>query len=395
MIELKGVSKRWKNFRIKNVDLSVKEGEYFVILGPSGAGKTLLLELIAGFHFPDEGRIFIDGRDMTFSPPEERGIGFIYQDYMLFPHLTVEGNIAFGLRAKFRCWRWRRQRCERLNERVREVLQLLGIEHLRWRYPETLSGGERQKVAIARALAIEPKILLLDEPLSALDMPTRDRLRDDLKILNRKKCITMIHVTHDRTEAAMLSDRIAVMMRGEIVQVGTPREIFSKPANAEIAEFVGIENILRGTIVNNRRGIAEIEVSPASPKNAATAEEATEAKLHIFAPSKYDSGTAVNLFIRPEDIVLLKSVHGKIECAGELSARNVIRSEIASITPAGSGIFSVRLRNGLVALLTANAFEELGLKEGDEVFAIFKATAVHTVTSVQAREAKTLPQNHL
>ena len=371
MIELRGVSRRWREFSIKNITLEVKKGEYFVILGPTGAGKTLLLELIAGFHFPEEGRILIDGKDMTFSPPEERNIGFIYQDYMLFPHLTVEKNIAFGLRARQR-GRFKRERREEIERKVKEVLRMLGIEHLAKRRPATLSGGEQQKVAIARALAIEPRILLLDEPLSALDMRTKEQLREDLRRLNRENGITMVHVTHDQTEAAMLSDRIAVMMRGRIVQIGTPREIFSRPASAEIAEFVGVENIFSGVVVRNEGGLAEIRIASAGLAGS----ETFSGSETIFAVSKYSEGTAVNVFVRPEDIILAKSIQ---DFGRSSSARNVIRCEVERITSMGSGLVRVRMRNGLVALVTAHAVEELGLKEGDEVFAIFKASAAHTI----------------
>jgi len=377
VIELRGVSKRWREFSIKNINLEVKKEEYFVILGPTGAGKTLLLELIAGFHFPDEGRILIDGEDMTFSPPEERNIGFIYQDYMLFPHLTVEKNIAFGLRARQRgrFKQEKRERREEIERKVKEVLQMLGIEHLARRRPATLSGGEQQKVAIARALAIEPRILLLDEPLSALDMRTKEQLREDLRRLNRENGITMVHVTHDQTEAAMLADRIAVMMRGRIVQIGTPREIFSRPASAEIAEFVGVENIFSGVVVRNEGGLAEIRIASAGLAGSAGSETFSGSET-IFAVSKYGEGTAVNVFVRPEDIILAKSIQ---DFGGSSSARNVIRCEIERITSMCSGLVRVRMRNGLVALVTAHAVEELGLKEGDEVFAIFKATAAHTI----------------
>ena len=379
MIELRGVSKRWREFSIKNITLEVKKGEHFVILGPTGAGKTLLLELIAGFHFPDEGRILIDGEDMTFSPPEEWNIGFIYQDYMLFPHLTVEKNIAFGLRARQR-GRFKRERREEIARKVGEVLQMLGIEHLAKRRPATLSGGEQQKVAIARALAIEPRILLLDEPLSALDMRTKEQLREDLRRLNRENGITMVHVTHDQTEAAMLADRIAVMMRGRIMQIGTPREIFSRPASAEIAEFVGVENIFSGVVVSNEGGLVEIRIASAGLAGlAGSAGSAGSAAFSgsesIFAVSKYGEGTAVNVFVRPEDIILAKSIQ---DFGGSSSARNVIRCEIERITSMGA-LVRVRMRNGLVALVTAHAVEELGLREGDEVFAIFKATAAHTI----------------
>ena len=254
MIGIKNLSKDWKEFSLKDINLEVKKGEYFVILGPTGAGKTLLLETIAGFYFPDSGGVWIEGQNVTNLPAERRGIGFIYQDYSLFPHLTVEENIEFGLKL-------RKSASQDTNrKRVKEIMDWLCISHLAHRYPATLSGGEQQKVAIARAIATEPSILLLDEPLAALDRRTSDYLREELKRVKLKSGIIMVHVTHDHTEAMVLADRIAVMMNGRIMQVGTPYEIFNKPQNEEIADFVGVENILSGVVRANNNGVAEIEV---------------------------------------------------------------------------------------------------------------------------------------
>ncbi len=349
MIEVKDVYKDWKDFSLEAINFEVKKGEYFVILGPTGAGKTLLLETLAGFYIPDRGGIWIEGRDVTIVPPEKRHIGFIYQDYSLFPHLNVEQNIDFGLKLK------KSSTGDTNRKRVGEIMDWLSISHLAHRYPATLSGGEQQKVAIARAIAIEPSILLLDEPLSALDLRTKDYLREELKRVKEDFGITMVHVTHDQTEALVLADRIAVMMRGRIMQVGTPYEIFNKPLNEELADFVGIENVLRGIVRNNDMGIAEIEVDTGGI---------------IFAVSEYRAG-AVKVFIRPEDIILSESKE-------DSSARNVMIGRINDLHDIGP-LTRVKLEIRLIALITKQSRESLGLRKGDEVYATFKATSVHVV----------------
>ncbi|MGB2727690.1 MAG: tungstate ABC transporter ATP-binding protein WtpC [Halobacteriota archaeon] len=349
MIEVKEVHKDWKEFSLKGINLEIKKEEYFVILGPTGAGKTLLLETIAGFHSPDSGEVRIDGHDVTNLPPERRRIGFIYQDYSLFPHFNVEQNIEFGLKL-------RKSASQDTNrKRLEEIMDWLDITHLAHRYPATLSGGEQQKIAIARAIAIEPSVLLLDEPLAALDLRTRDYLREELKRVKLELGITMLHVTHDQTEAMVLADRIAVMMKGRIMQVGTPYEIFNKPQNEEIADFVGVENILSGVVRSNENGVAEIVV---------------DTGYNIFAVSDYHAGT-VKSFIRPEDIILS-------EKREESSARNVISARIEGMSDMGP-LTRVRMDNSLVALITKQSRESLGLRKGDEVYATFKATSVHVV----------------
>ncbi|MEA2075458.1 MAG: tungstate ABC transporter ATP-binding protein WtpC [Euryarchaeota archaeon] len=352
MIEVRALYRDWKEFALKDINLAIEKGEYFVVLGPTGAGKTLLLETIAGFYFPDGGEIWIEGQNVTNLPPERRRIGFIYQDYSLFPHLNVEQNIEFGLKLK------KSASQDTNRKRVKEIMDWLSISHLAHRYPATLSGGEQQKVAIARAIAIEPSILLLDEPLSSLDLRTKDYLREELKRVKEEFDITMVHVTHDQTEALILADRIAVMMQGRIMQVGTPREIFNKPLNEELADFVGIENVLRGVVRNNVNGIAEIEVDTGGT---------------IFAVSEYRDGV-VKVFIRPEDIILSESI-------GDSSARNVITGRITGLHDMGP-LTRVKMdseRSELVALITKQSCEDIGLNEGNEVYATFKATSVHVV----------------
>lgn len=348
MIRIENISKDLGEFFLRDVTLDINEGEYFVILGPTGAGKTILLETIAGIYRPDKGRIILDNRDITHIPPRERNIGMVYQDYTLFPFLTVDENIGFGLKS-------RKTGKGEIKRKVDELANLLDISHLSHRYSVTLSGGEQQKVAIARAIAVEPSILLLDEPLSALDSRTRDYLRGELKRVKEEFGITMVHVTHDQTEALVLADRIAVMMDGRIMQVGTPHEIFNKPLNNDLADFVGVENILSGVVRNNEDGIAEIEVDTGDT---------------LFAVSEYPGG-AVKVFLRPEEIIL--SGH-----AGDSTARNVMKGRINELHDVGP-LTRVQMDTGLVALITKQSRESLGLQRGDEVYATFKATSVHVV----------------
>ncbi|NJE30455.1 ABC transporter ATP-binding protein [Thermococcus sp. 18S1] len=244
-VELKGVLKEWEDFRLEISELAVKDGEFLTLLGPSGCGKTTTLRMIAGFEKPERGEILFDGRRVNDLPPYERGIGIVFQDYALFPHMTVFKNIAFGLEMK------RLPRAE-IERRVRWALELAGLEGLEKRYPEQLSGGQQQRVALARALVVEPEVLLLDEPLSNLDAKIRERLRGEIKRIQRELGITTIYVTHDQEEAMAVSDRIAVMNVGHIEQVGKPLELYYRPKTEFVARFLGLSNILELKAENGR-----------------------------------------------------------------------------------------------------------------------------------------------
>ncbi|ODS09920.1 ABC transporter ATP-binding protein [Vibrio scophthalmi] len=237
-LSIEHVIKDYEEYRaLHGISLSIERGEFVCFLGPSGCGKTTLLNIVAGLHFPEQGKVCCLDEDITYLSPAKRKFGIVFQNYALFPNLTVAENITYGLRGK----EWSKARC---NERVEELLTLIGLPHIAFRYPVDLSGGQQQRVALARAIANNPRLLLLDEPLSALDAKVRVTLRDELKVLQRKLGITVIMVTHDQEEAMALADRIVVMNEGRIEQVGTPESLYLKPSNRFVGEFIGSMNML-------------------------------------------------------------------------------------------------------------------------------------------------------
>ncbi len=254
MLRLEDVGVRLGEFRLQEISLRVKPGTYLALLGPTGTGKTVLLETIAGIHKLSSGRIYIKDREVTRLTPEKRHLGIVYQDYALFPHLTVFQNIAFGLRLKGA------ERRE-INTTVKQMADFLEITHLLKRRPSRLSGGERQRVALARALVMEPYVLLLDEPLNALDRATRSRIQNELKRIHTELGVTIIHITHDLTEAFFLANHLAVMKDGRILQEGAPEEVCRHPGNRSVAELVGIENFIPATVDSTRVATALGEVN--------------------------------------------------------------------------------------------------------------------------------------
>ncbi|HHY46499.1 MAG TPA: ABC transporter ATP-binding protein [Firmicutes bacterium] len=251
-VRLEGVVKRFgETIAVNNVYLDIPKGSFTTLLGPSGCGKTTTLRMIAGFYDVDEGRIYIGDRMVNQIPPHLRNIGMVFQDYALFPHMTVFENVSYGLRI-------RRESRDRLAQKVREMLDFVGLSGLDKRYPNQLSGGQQQRVALARALATGPDVLLLDEPLSNLDAKLRVSVRRELREVQRRLGITVIYVTHDQDEALELSDSIAVMNKGIVVQVGTPWEIYFQPRSRFVADFVGAVNFLAGTVTRRLGTIAEV-----------------------------------------------------------------------------------------------------------------------------------------
>jgi len=252
-LEVKNLVKRFGTVAVvDDFSLEIQEGEFMSFLGGSGCGKTTTLRMIAGFEHPTEGSIRIGGAEVVTMPPNKRGVGMVFQNYALFPNMTVRRNIAFGLMVTG----WRSAEIEL---RVDEMLTLIHMKEFDSRYPHQLSGGQQQRVALARALAPNPRILLLDEPLSALDAKIRTRLRDEIRAIQRQTGITTVYVTHDQEEALSLSDRIVVMRSGRIEQVGTPFDIYNRPANAFVASFIGTLNVLDAQVVDSKHGRLLVE----------------------------------------------------------------------------------------------------------------------------------------
>ncbi|OPX67279.1 MAG: Trehalose/maltose import ATP-binding protein MalK [Methanoregulaceae archaeon PtaB.Bin056] len=247
MIQLEGVSLTRSTFSLRGITLSLKKGEHFFIIGPSGSGKTLLLETIAGIHPDAGGRILMMGKDITDLPPEERGLSLMYQDYSLFPHLTVSENIGFGLTIRGIPHR-------EISKVVESLVARYGIASLRDRYPASLSGGEKQRVALARALATSPALLMLDEPFAAIDPMLKSQFMHELRMIREQGNLTILQVSHSREETYALADRVAVMIDGTVRQVGTCDEVFSRPASLDVAIFTGFENILEGTVISDDTG---------------------------------------------------------------------------------------------------------------------------------------------
>jgi spermidine/putrescine transport system ATP-binding protein len=297
-VELAGVGMRFGSTQaVSDVSFRVAEGEFFSILGPSGCGKTTILRIVAGFLEPSEGRVMIGGRDMKGLGPDRRPTAMIFQSLALFPLMPVWENVAFGLEARGVPRPERRRRAEAL-------LALVALEGLGGRMPGELSGGQRQRVAIARALAIEPGVLLLDEPLSALDLKLRQRMRAELRGLQKRTGVTFLYITHDQSEALAMSDRVAVMSEGVLQQVGTPRLLYDDPATPFVARFVGESNALSGRIVTVSEGMARVETAlgPLTGRAGAGARP----------------GVAGTLYVRPE---ALEPVGQGEEAANALSSR--------------------------------------------------------------------------
>ena len=270
---------------LKGLSFEVKEGEFFFLLGSSGCGKSTLLRIISGLCDPDEGRIFFDGEDVTTLPAEKRGVGLVFQNYALWPHMTVYDNIAFGLQV-------RKLKKDEIAKKVAKVLQDVRLTGLEKRYPAELSGGQQQRVALARALVVEPKLVLLDEPLSNLDANLRLEMRSELRRIHRELGLTMIYVTHDQKEALSLADRVALLHEGKLEQLGSPTELYKRPQSKFAAGFLGETNFLKGKALKKNETFWEIE----TPWGTSTISQDQAVGV--------ESGKALSLSVRPEDLRL-------------------------------------------------------------------------------------------
>lgn len=326
--------------------LEVASGDYFFLVGPTGAGKTLLLETIAGLHNLKSGEIWIDGRNITQLEPEKRNIGMVYQDSALFPHLSVADNIIFGLKV-------RRLSASAIKKTLDEITSLVGVSHLLDRKPGKLSGGEKQKVALARALAVRPQLLLLDEPLSALDPETREGLQRELKRIQNELNITVLHVTHDFDEAMLLGKHIAVMSEGRIRQVGTTEEVFSKPNSEFVARFTMMRNIFSGSLLRQSKSLSAFRTR--------------NLELIINA---HELG-ANHACVRPDDIVL----------SLDISSPEGVNSFIGSVTRVEDKGMTfhvfVDIPPEICCLVTRRQFSEMRLIAGQKVKITFNPDSVH------------------
>ena len=322
-IQLKDIIKRFGTLEaVSHVSLEIHDGELFTLLGPSGCGKTTLLRLIGGFHKPDHGEVYFEGKPVSPLPPYERNIGMVFQNYALWPHMTITDNITYGLKLK------KMARSE-IDGKVSHILKLVKLTGLEKRYPGQLSGGQQQRVALARALVLNPDVLLLDEPLSNLDAKIRIQVRAEIRKLQRELGITTIYVTHDQEEALTLSDRIAVIDHGKIQQLGSPRDLYERPENPFVADFIGINNLIEGEI-------GEINASEKWMKAKTAAGNVYCAHRDHFKP-----GDRCVISVRPETATVSKSgevVKGFNRLAGSVSFAYYMGNTIRYDVEVGEGL---------------------------------------------------------
>lgn len=297
-LRLDGLVKKFGDFTaVKHMDLEVEKGEFVSLLGPSGCGKTTTLQMIAGFVTPTQGRIFINDKDITGLKPSRRNLGIVFQSYALFQHMSVFDNVVFGLEMR------KIEKLER-QERVQEILSLVHLDDFSHRFPRELSGGQQQRVALARALVIRPEVLLLDEPLSALDAKIREDMQIELRTIQRTLGTTTILVTHDQSEAMAMSDRIAVMNEGELAQVDQPHVAYEYPGDSFVTEFLGKSNVFHGTVKSISDGISAVDV---------------DGVTFLVRSEKFEVGAPVDISIRPEKISLVETDKGLVN--GHIKSR--------------------------------------------------------------------------
>ena len=345
-LELRGVHKRFGDVvALEQFDLGLERGEFVALLGPSGCGKTTALRIVAGFTVPDAGAVVLDGQDITAVPANRRHMGMVFQAYSLFPNMTAEENVEFGLRIR------KVPPAER-RRRVDELFALVGLEAARRRYPHQLSGGQQQRVALARALAIEPRVLLLDEPLSALDARVRVQLREEIRRIQSRLGITTLYVTHDQEEALSISDRVAVMAAGRIEQVGTAPEIYGAPATPFVAEFVGTMNRLPGQVADGRHGLVACGGT----------------RLVVAAARGQRDGVRVLVLIRPEALEVEPHPDDRGTPGRTAAATGPGTAPPAGVAaPAGAGVFEGRVASR--AFLGAITRVKIVLAGGEELAA--------------------------
>lgn len=331
IIELRGVNKVYDdNVVLDNFNLDIKKNEFLTLLGPSGCGKTTLLKIIAGFEYADDGKVIFEGKEINDMPPNERHVNTVFQKYSLFPHMNVYENVAFGLKIK-------KTPKDIIDQKVKEVLKLVALEGFEKRDIDSLSGGQQQRIAIARAVVNEPKVLLLDEPLGALDLKLRQEMQVELKRIQKKLGITFVFVTHDQEEALSMSDTIVVLNKGKIQQMGTPQDIYNEPKNAFVADFIGESNIIPGTMLEDFKVVFADREFECVDKG-------------------FDKNEEIEVVIRPEDIKMVSPEEGML--------RGIVKSTIFR------GVhYEIELEaNGITWLLHNTQNAEVGTELGMDIY---------------------------
>ena len=419
IIEIKNVCKSFSGKDVlKDINLYINQGEFLTLLGPSGCGKTTLLRMIAGFLKPDEGSILLDGKDLEGTSPYERPLNTVFQRYALFPHLDVYDNIAFGLKLK-------KVPQEEIDKRVRRVLKLVAMSDYEDRDVETLSGGQQQRIAIARAIVNQPKVLLLDEPLAALDLTMRKDMQIELKEMHKQLGITFIYVTHDQVEALTLSDTVVVMNEGRIQQIGTPTDIYNEPVNSFVADFIGESNILNGTMIRDRKvsfighdfdcvdeGFGEnvpVDVvvrpediyftnDPARTQFTAKVKSCTFKGVHyeMFVDSDtgnelmiqdydpYPVDSVVNLYIEPDDIQVMKKERVANVLEGKVTGEGKVEMLGGEFECSTEGFEEGDEVLATVAFDKVELLDDLeeGVLDGDVHFILYKGDHYHLTIKV-------------
>jgi spermidine/putrescine transport system ATP-binding protein len=339
---------------VDHVTMQIKDGEFFSLLGPSGCGKTTSLRMIAGFELPTDGRILIHGKEMSQVPAFQRPVNTVFQQYALFPHMTVEQNIAFGMEMKGV------SRAERI-QRVGQALEMVRLPGMEMRRPKQLSGGQQQRIALARALVNKPEVLLLDEPLGALDLKLRKEMQLELKTLQREVGITFIYVTHDQEEALTMSDRIAVMSKGVALQIGEPEEIYERPATKFVADFIGETNFLDGVVKGQNGSTVEIELPGTGI-------------VFVESSRKFTNGQQVSVAVRPE----------KLSLNSEIKNGNNIKGRVEEVIYIGTDThYGIRFPGGHKARVreqNVTLAQKSIAKTGDEVTMSFTKTSPRILT---------------
>ncbi len=360
-LEVEDLNVNLDEFHLKDVNLKIEKNDYLVIIGPTGSGKSVLLETIAGFYQPSSGKVFLEGNDITKLNPEDRGISIVYQDYILFPNMNIFDNIAYGLKKKVKDK-------EFIKTKVLEIAELLKINHLLERKPGTLSGGEMQRTAIARSLIVEPNILLMDEPFSALDVETHTLIMTLIKNVIAKYQTTVIHVTHNFNDVWNLAEKVAVMKDGKILQQGMVNDVFSKPSHKFVAKFVGVQNIFEGNVVEIKDGITTVQLK--------------DGLLIRSADTFTRENEEVIIAVRPENIIISNE-------AFVSSIRNQMKGTVENIIRMGPTVWIEALVNDTIfkGMITPSSYDLLKIKKGKEVYISFKSLNVRIIDGEESYDS--------